>query len=282
CMRAYVIKRLLLFIPTLLGVSILVFALIRMLPGDAALTKLEATSDAAAIAKARAQLGLDRPAYRQYVTWAGHALRGDFGTSFWTGRSVLGMLGSAFPVTLELAFLACLFAVCLALPLGIVAALTRGSWIDQGIRLLATLGLALPAFWIATLAILLPSLYLGWLAPIGYVSLLEDPAKHLQQILIPAAVLGFALSATTMRMTRSQMLEVLRQDYVRTAWAKGLRGRSVVVRHALKNALIPVLTIVGNQLGALLGGTVIIESIFSLPGLGRLTLDAVTQRDYPL
>ena len=278
----YVAKRLLLAVPTLLVVTMIVFALVRMIPGNVVEMMFEEQGYAADLDEMRAVLGLDRPVHVQYVTWLQRVLRGDLGTSLWTERAVLDELLSRLPVTLELGICAILFAVCLALPLGIVAATHPDTLLDHLARSLAIGGLSIPGFWLATMAITLPAYYFGWTPPIQFVALTDNPLRHLGQFLLPACILGLASAATVMRLTRAMMLEVLRQDYVRTAWSKGLTEEVVVRKHALRNALIPVMTIVGIQFAHIAGSTVIIESIFGLPGIGKFLLEAISRRDYPV
>jgi len=283
-------------IPTLLIVSMVIFLLIRLIPGsvvDAMIGAQESVSgvtlnvDRAAIEKA---LGLDVPMPTQYGRWIGvlpgadgsfsGLIQGDFGTSMWRGTSVGEEIATRWPVTLELGFMALIIAQIIALPIGIFSALRQDTWGDYITRSFAILAISIPGFWLATLVIVFPSLWWGYMPPILLTSFLDDPTGHLQMFIIPAIVLGMAMSGMTMRMTRTMMLEVLRQDYIRTAWAKGLRERVVIMRHALKNAIIPVITILGWQVPVLIGGTVIIEQIFNLPGMGRLFLDSIFLRDY--
>jgi len=281
-MQRYVIRRLIMALPVLLGVSIVIFSLIRLVPGDVVMQMLGQTGNIPTkdIEYIRHQLGLDRPFHEQYLVWMGNMLRGDMGDSLWTGRPVRDELFRRIPVSLELAILGVVLALIVAIPVGIISATRQDTWSDYLGRLFAISGLSMPDFWIATLVVVFLAIWFRWSTPLGYVSPLENPWENFQQFFLPAAILGFRLSAVTMRMTRSAMLEVLRQDYIRTAWSKGLRERAVIYRHALKNALIPVVTIVGHQFSYLLGGTVILESVFILPGIGRLTLDAIVQRDY--
>jgi peptide/nickel transport system permease protein len=230
----------------------------------------------------RAKLGLDRPIYVQYFEWLGRVVAGDLGESLWTKRPVLEELIRRVPITLELGLLALFFAVVIAVPVGVLAATRQDSVADYVFRSLAILGLSVPGFWKATLVVLLPAIWWGWSPPVHYAEFSKDPWRHLVQFSIPAFILAIASSAGIMRLTRAQLLEVLRQDYVRTAWAKGLRERGVVLKHGLKNAIIPVVTVLGLQISGILGGTVIFESIFGLPGMGRFLFDAVNQRDYPV
>jgi peptide/nickel transport system permease protein len=280
----YVLRRLLLAIPVLVLSSLIVFGLMRVMPGDA-LTLLMGESGNVGekeLAKLRRDLGLDRPYHEQYAIWLWQMVSFNPGESIFTNEPIPVSLRKAIPVTLELAALAMIIGLVIAIPIGVLSATRQDSASDYVGRLLAVSGLSLPDFWLATLVITFAAIWFQWIPPIGYVSFWESPWKNLQQFLLPAAVLGFRLSAATMRMTRSTVLEVLREDYVRTAWAKGLGGRIVVYKHALKNALIPVVTIVGGQLGVLLAGTVVVETIFALPGMGRLTVEAILFRDYPV
>jgi HAE1 family hydrophobic/amphiphilic exporter-1 len=278
----YVVKRLLLAVPTLLVVTMIVFALVRMIPGNVVEMMFEEQGYAADLEEMRAVLGFDRPVPVQYVAWLQRVLRGDLGTSLWTERAVLDELLTRLPVTLELGVFAMLFAVGMALPLGIVAATHPDTLLDHFARSLAIGGLSIPGFWLATMAITLPAYYVGWTPPIQFIAFTDNPLGHVGQFLLPAGILGLASAATVMRLTRAMMLEVLRQDYVRTAWSKGLTEEVVVLKHALRNAVIPVLTILGIQLAQIAGSTVIIESIFGLPGIGKFLLDAISLRDYPV
>jgi peptide/nickel transport system permease protein len=283
-MHKYVLRRLLLAVPVLVLSSLIVFGLMRVMPGDA-LTVLMGESGNVGekeLAKLRRDLGLDRPYHEQYAIWLWQMVTLNPGDSIFTSEPIPVSLRKAIPVTLELAALAMIIGIVIAVPVGVLSATRQDSPSDYVGRVVAVSGLSLPDFWLATLVITFAAIWFQWIPPIGYVSLWESPWRNLQQFLLPAAVLGFRLSAATMRMTRSTVLEVLREDYVRTAWAKGLGGRIVVYKHALKNALIPVVTIVGGQLGVLLAGTVVVETIFALPGMGRLTVEAILFRDYPV
>jgi peptide/nickel transport system permease protein len=281
-MYRYVIRRILLFIPTLFLVTLLVFAIIRLLPGNIVVLMMSEQGYASDKAKLEQMLGLDRPFYQQYLSYIGKVLRGDFGVSFWTQEPVLSEILRRLPVSLELALLAMFFGLLIALPSGILSAIRQDSWVDYLLRTFAIGGLSIPGFWMATIIIVSASIYWKWVPPMRFTPFLHDPLANVSQFILPAMILGFALSASVMRMMRSMVLEVLREDYVRTAWAKGLRESAVVARHVLKNALIPVVTIMGLQFSALIGGTVIMESIFVLPGMGRFLLDAITWRDYPV
>jgi peptide/nickel transport system permease protein len=281
-MRQYVIKRLLLVLPTLLIITLIVFALTRLIPGDVVELMFQEQGYARDVAAMRAVLGLDRPIHLQYLSWLGDVLRGDFGTSLWTKNPVLEEILYRLPVTLELGVLAMLCAVCMAIPIGVLAAIRQDTIQDYAARSFAIGGLSIPNFWLATIAIVLPAYYFGWTPPIQFVKFADDPWRHLGQFLLPAFILGLSSGASVMRLTRAMMLEVLRQDYVRTAWSKGLQERVVVLKHALRNAIIPVITILGIQLAQVAGGTVIMESIFGLPGMGKFLFDALLQRDYPV
>ena len=283
-MHKYIARRFLLAIPVLVMSSLIVFGLMRVMPGDA-LTVLMGESGNVGekeLAKLRKDLGLDKPYYEQYLLWVWQMVTLSPGDSIFTNEPIVVALKKSIPVTVELATLALVLGLAIAIPIGVLSATRQDSSSDYLGRVVAMSGLSLPDFWLGTLVITFSAIWFRWIPPIGYVSIWTDPWKNLQQFLLPAAVLGFRLSAATMRMTRSTVLEVLREDYVRTAWAKGLGGRIVVYKHALKNALIPVVTIVGGQLGTLLAGTVIVETIFALPGMGRLTVEAILFRDYPV
>ena len=281
-MTTYVIRRVLAIIPVLFGISILVFLLVHLIPGDVAQILLGTQATDQQLETLRRTFGLDRPLPVQYVDWLSHILRGDFGVSFRTNRPVLPDLVSRFGVTVQLTLLSMVIALVVAIPLGVISAANRGRASDGLSRVVALFGLSIPNFWLGTLLILFVSLVLHWLPPVGFVSLLDNPWLGMQTLILPAIALGTAVAAFIMRMVRSSLLEVLRQDYIRTARAKGLREQSVLYRHALKNAFIPVLTVIGVQIGYLLGGAVIIESIFSLPGMGRFLLDSISNRDYSI
>jgi peptide/nickel transport system permease protein len=283
-MYKYALRRLLLAVPVLLLSSLIVFGLMRVMPGDA-LTALMAESGNIGereLAKLRKDLRLDLPYYQQYMLWVWQMVSLSPGDSLFTGEPIAVSLKKAIPVTLELATLAMIFGLVIAIPIGVLSATRQDTPADYAGRMVAVSGLSLPDFWLGTLVITFAAIWFRWIPPLGYVSFWESPGRNLTQFALPAAVLGYRLAAATMRMTRSTVLEVLREDYVRTAWAKGLAGRIVVYKHALKNALIPVVTIVGGQLGTLLAGTVIVETIFALPGMGRLTVEAILFRDYPV
>ena len=283
-MLVFLGRRVLLTIPTLFGVALIVFALMRAIPGDVVtnLVGLEGNVSAERLAELRRMFGLDLPVHVQFGQWLTAALQGDLGSSLRTGRPVATDLALRFPVTLELTFLGLAIALAVAVPLGVLAALHRGRWPDALGSLFALLGLSIPGFFLGILLILGFSLRLGWLPPAGYVPLAEAPLQNLRHMILPAASLGLILAAATTRIVRSSLLETLQRDYVRTARAKGLRERVVTYRHALRTALIPVVTVVGLQFGQLLGGAVIIEQVFSLPGVGRFALEGINLRDYPV
>lgn len=284
-MSRYLAQRIAGAIPTLLGVSLLTFAFIRLIPGDAIAARL-GTSTALTpdqLASLRAYFGLDQPLPVQFWTWLTSLLHGDAGYSIRTGRPVLVEIWQRLPATLELAVAAAVIAIAVGVPLGLVSALRPRSRLDAITRIGGLVALSLPSFWLGTLIIVFFSLYLRWLPNTGgYVDFTQDPVANLGLLLLPAITLGLALAAATMRMTRSAMLDVLGADYVRTATAKGLAPRVVVRRHVLKNGLIVVVTLLGIQVGQLLGGAVVVEEIFSVPGVGRMLLTAIVQRDYAL
>ena len=285
-MRTYIIRRLLLLVPTLFIVSGMVFLLMRLVPGDiidamAIEMGPEAggSLDRAAIER---RLGLDVPIHVQYVRWTGQILQGNLGTSLRGDEPVVEQILPRLPVTLELGVMAIVIGLLIALPVGIYSAIRQDTAADYLGRSVAIIGLATPNFWLGIMVMIYPAIWWGWSPPMEYIPFTEDPLGNLGMFLIPSLILGTAGAASTMRMTRTMMLEVLRQDYIRTAWSKGLNERVVVMRHALKNALIPVATLVGFQLPILIGGSVIIEQIFVLPGIGRLLVSALSQREYHL
>jgi len=288
-MRDYIIRRLLLMIPTMAVVVIIVFLLVRFIPGDvvdmmAIQMGQSGTEGTETVSpeSIRALLGLDKPIFEQLGSWLkGIFTRGDFGTSLWTGRSVIGDILRRAPVTFELGLIAFILAVAIALPVGIISAIRQDKWVDHVTRSISILGISMPPFWLATMVVVFPAVWWSWAPTMKYIPFSVDPLGNLVQFLIPGAILGFAMSGGTVRYLRTTLLEVLRQDYIRTAWSKGLKERTVIVRHALKNAFIPVITILFGQAFIMLGGTVIIEQIFNLPGMGRLFITAAFTRDYP-
>ena len=283
-MWTYITRRVLQGIVVLFLVSFVVFSLVRLLPGDAILMQLDqaAAPTQENLQKARQELGLDRPFLEQYRVWISGVLRGDLGNSLTSRRPVLQELLKRINLTSHLALMALTIALLIAIPVGVLAAVRQDTIADYLGRLFAILGLSLPDFWLATVTITFLAIWFRWMPPIGFAPIWVDPARNLSQLLLPALIIGARLAAVSMRMTRSSLLEVLRQDYIRTAWAKGLRERVVIVKHAFKNAFIPVVTIIGQQFSVLLGGTVIVEFIFLQPGVGSLMLDAVVLRDYTL
>jgi peptide/nickel transport system permease protein len=283
-MYRYIAVRILWSIPTLLLISIAIFAMVRMVPGDAITAQFTSQGNISAedIQKARDELGLNDPAVTQYFRWLGGVLRGDFGNSLVSRTSVLDRIKDAVPVSLEIAVIGILVSIVTAIPIGVVSAIKAGTPMDYAGRLIALIGLAVPSFWLGILLLVLPSVWFGYLPPLAHVPFSEDPVKNLQQFALPGFAVGFVSAATLMRMTRSSMLEVIRLDHIRTARAKGLEERVVVLRHALRMAFIPVITILGAQVANLITGTVVIEQVFGLPGSGRLLIQAINQRDYPL
>jgi peptide/nickel transport system permease protein len=284
-MLQYVIKRVLLMIPTLLGVAVVIFVLMRLLPGDIVEVRLASEGgyvSAETIARERERLGLDRPVWQQFVEWMWALLHGDFGESMWTGRPITYELGIRFQLSLQVAIMSTLIAVILAVPLGTLAALKQDTWVDYAVRAFSIAGLATPSFWLGIVMILGFLIVFRWVPPMVYTPIWEDPWRNLSQLLWPALATGYRYSAVAARMTRSAMLEVLREDYVRTARAKGLWQRLILRRHVLKNAMLPVITVVGLEFAFLLGGLVVTEQVFNLNGLGKLFVDAVTHYDYTL
>jgi peptide/nickel transport system permease protein len=281
-LRRYLAKRLLIAVPSLAIASLIVFTLPRLIPGDAVQLMLAEKAYAKDVDELRAKLGLDRALHVQYVEWLGRAFRGDLGESLWTRRPVLEEIGQRLPITLELAAFALAFALIIAVPVGVISAARQDTLQDYVARSAAILGLSVPGFWLATLVIVLPAIWWGWRPVTEYTDFAKNPAMHVAQFLLPALILGVAAAAALMRLTRGMLLEVLRQDYVRTAWAKGLAERTIIMKHGLRNAIIPVVTLLGTQLPQVIGGTVIIETIFQLPGMSRFLFDAINQRDYPV
>ena len=285
-MRAYLIRRLLAVIPTLILASMLVFVVVRIIPGDIIdlmITQHDVADEEVTRQKIEEALGLNEPIYIQYYRWVKEIIvHGSLGKSLWKDKTVIEEMVARLPVTFELGIIALTIGLSLAMPIGIYSAIRQDTAGDYIGRTIAILGVAIPGFWLGTMIVVYPALWWGWSPSIDLTSIRVDPIKNLKTFIIPGAVLGFAMAGVTMRMTRAMMLEVLRQDYIRTAWAKGLKERVVILRHAVKNALIPVITLVGLQLPILVGGTVVIEQIFVLPGMGLLMIEAVQQRDYPI
>lgn len=284
-MWRYILQRLLALVPVVLIVSVVTFAFIHFLPGDPVIALIgpEAGTASPDVIEARKhELGLDRPLPVQYLDWLSGALRGDLGNSAVTRQEITEALSDRFPVTLHLAVASFVVAVCIALPTGILSAYKRNSPLDRILTILALTGVAMPSFWLGILLILIFAVQLQWLPPSGFVSITTDPVECIKHLILPAISLGTVQSAVIMRQVRSSLLEVFREDYVRTARAKGLNERAVTIRHALRNAMLPVVTIVGIQVSALLGGSVVTETVFAMPGMGRYAVDAIFIRDYPV
>jgi len=286
-LRNYIIKRLLLFIPTVIAVSMALFAILRILPGDVAAVIIQAGDPEVTITeeeriRVTEELGLDRPVHIQYAEWMWGVLRFDLGDSFIIKRPVMEFVKLQVPVTLQVALLSAILVAVISIPIGVLAAVYQDAWPDYILRGAAILGLAMPSFFIALLTVLILSRFFHWMPPFGFVHLWQDPWVSFQQLLFPALCIGFHSSGSMMRMTRGQMLEVLRDDYIRTARAKGLAERSVIIKHALRNAMLPVVTLFGFQIAFLLGGTVVIEIIFSIPGMGQQLIEATLLRDFPI
>jgi len=283
-MQDYIIRRVLALIPTLFFVSIIVFCSIRLIPGDVVdlMMSQNDISTGQDRAKVEAALGLDKPLVVQYFHWLGDAVRGDLGRSLWRNTKVTEQLAMRLPVTFELGFLALIVALTMAIPIGIYSAMRQDSLGDYVTRSFSLVMLAIPGFWLGTLVMVFPAVWWRWAPSIDYTPFFENPIQNLRHMLVPAILLGLSLSAVTMRMTRTMMLEVLRQDYIRTARAKGLGEFRVVVQHALRNGLIPIVTLIGLQAPMLIGGAVIMEQIFVIPGVGLMLLEGVFQRDYPV
>lgn len=282
-MLRYVLNRIGLMIPTLLGVAVLVFFLLRLAPGDPVAMMMEgANVQQHVLDSERARLGLDKPLYVQFFKWFGALLTGDFGTSIWTGRPVLYEISIRLELSLQVAVMATLLAILIAVPLGTLSAIFKDTWIDHLVRIISIAGLAVPSFWLGMIIILLLLTYFSWIPPLTFTSIFEDPLKNLSQLIWPALAVGFRYSSVAMRMMRSSVLEVLQEDYVRTARAKGVYERLVVTRHAMRNALLPVVTVVGLEFAFLIGGLVVTEQVFNLNGIGRLFVQAVSRGDYTM
>ena len=284
-MTKYIVKRLLLMIPTLLGVAVLIFFLMRVVPGD--IVELRMAGEGASVSKEtldieRKRLGLDKPVLEQFLSYMGGLLRFDLGTSMWTGAPIIQEIKLRFALSMQLAIMSTIIAVALAIPLGVIAALKQDTWVDYVVRLFSIAGLATPSFWLGILFILVLLVVFKWLPPMVYTPFWVDPWQNIQQLIWPALAVGYRYSAVAMRMTRSAMLEVLREDYIRTARAKGLWQKLILTRHALKNAMLPVLTVVALEFAFLMGGLVVTEQVFNLNGLGMLFVESVAHRDYTL
>jgi peptide/nickel transport system permease protein len=296
-MVAYVVRRLLLIIPTFFLVTVLVFLSVRFIPGDVIdmmVSQMSSSGAAANLSRESLEkaLGLDAPIYIQYLRWLGVApqpngeirglLEGDFGKSLWNSQSVTQLVVERLPVSIELGLIAMITALLISIPIGVYSAIRQDTWGDYLGRSLSIIFISVPAFWIGTIIFVYPSLWWGWSPPMEYIPITKNLVLNLEQFLLPGFIMGMIMGGTLMRMTRTMMLEVLRQDYIRTAWAKGLKENTVITQHALKNALIPVITIIGFMVPMVIAGAVVIEQIFVLPGVGLLTFQALTQRDYPL
>jgi peptide/nickel transport system permease protein len=284
-MRQYILKRLLLMIPTLLGVAVMVFLLLRVVPGDIVELKYGGTGTFApkeAMEREREELGLNQPLWRQFASWMWGAARFDFGKSMWTGRPITQEIAVRLELSLQLAVMATVVAILLSVPLGTIAALKQDTWIDYLVRIFSIAGLSIPSFWLGIVIILGFLIFFKWLPPLTFTSFWVDPKANLTQLIWPALAVGYRYSAVATRMTRSAVLEVLREDYIRTARAKGLWERVVLTRHALKNAMLPVITVIGLEFAFLIGGLVVTEQVFNLNGIGMLFVESITRRDYTM
>jgi len=284
-MLRYILQRILLMIPTLLGVAILVFILLRIMPGDIVEVMLLGEGGAVpqhVIEAERVRLGLDQPIYVQFFKWMAGVAQGDFGYSMWTGRPVAYEIGIRFELSLQVAVMATVLAVLIALPLGTLSAIFKDTWIDYIVRVISIAGLAIPSFWLGMIIILLLLTFFSWHPPLTFTPLLENPAANLSQLIWPALAVGYRYSAVATRMTRSSILEVLQEDYIRTARAKGVLERLVVSRHAMRNAMLPVVTVIGLEFAFLIGGLVVTEQVFNLNGIGKLFVEATTRGDYTM
>jgi len=287
-MQFYIIRRVLLIIPTLLLITVIVFLTVRFIPSDVIDMMISemftqfASGEQETREYLQQALGLDEPIHVQYGEWLSQVVRGDLGESLWTQRGITEEMLSKLPVSLELGIIAIVAGLLIAIPIGILSAVRQDTLGDYAGRTVAILGISVPNFWVATMVFVFPSIWWNWIPEIRYIPFTQDPTGNLFQFLIPGLIMAMAFSGGIMRLMRTMMLEVLRQDYVRTAWSKGLRERVIIFKHAMKNALIPVVTVVGMQLPVLIGGVVIIEQIFSLPGIGRYLFEAVQRRDYPV
>ena len=284
-MLRFALRRIALMVPTLLGVAVLTFFLLRVIPGDVVELKLRADGGSVTreiVAAERTRLGLDRPLPAQFGSWMKGLVTGDLGTSMWTGRPVAQEIGVRLGLTLQVSFMAAIIAVVIAVPLGTISALYRDTWIDYAVRIFAIAGLAVPSFWLGMLIIMGLLTVFHWSPPVTYVSFFDAPLQNLSQLIWPAMAVGYRYAAVVARMVRSSVLEVLREDYIRTARAKGVFERLVVARHAMRNALLPAITVVGLEFAFLIGGLVVTEQVFNLNGIGRLFVDAVTRSDFVL
>lgn len=284
-MQRYIIKRIMAMVPTILGVMVIVFVLMRVLPGDAVEMRYAEEGTFVSeemLVQERARLGLDQPIWRQFVKWIWGMVRLDFGISMWTGRPITYEIKIRLELSLQVAIMATFFATLIAIPLGTIAALKQDTWVDYVIRIFSIAGLATPSFWLGILMILMLLIYFKWLPPMIFTSLWKDPWANLSQLIWPALAVGYRYSATATRMTRSSVLEVMREDYIRTARAKGLWEKVVIIRHAMKNAMLPVITVIGLEFAFLIGGLVVTEQVFNLNGIGKLFVQSIAQRDYTM
>jgi peptide/nickel transport system permease protein len=284
-MTRFAVARFLLMVPTLLMVATLIFVLVRIVPGD--IVELRLSSGGSFVTKTvveaeRARLGLNKPMWQQFADWMTGIARLQLGTSMWTGAPVTQEIAIRFQLSLQLAIMATMIAVAMAIPMGVAAAIRRGTWIDYAVQVVSVAGLATPSFWLGILLILALLTFAHWLPPLTFTPLWKDPRANLLQLIWPALAVGYRYSAVTTRMTRSALLEVLREDYIRTAWSKGLGQRTITRRHALRNALLPVITVIGLEFAFLIGGLVVTEQVFNLNGIGKLFVDAISHRDYTL
>jgi len=284
-MLFYTVKRILWAIPTLFGVAVLVFVILRLMPGDIVELRMRAEGGNVApevIAQERARLGLDKPIIYQFGDWVGGLAVGDFGTSMWTGRPVIQEIGSRLQLSMQVAIMATILAILLAIPLGTLSAVFQNTWIDYVVRVFSIAGLAVPSFWLGMLIILGLLLTMNWIPPLSFTPIYVDPWKNLSQLIWPALAVGYRYSAVATRMMRSTLLEVLQEDYIRTARAKGVYERLVVARHGMRNAMLPVITVIGLEFAFLIGGLVVTEQVFNLNGIGKLFVETVARADYTM
>jgi peptide/nickel transport system permease protein len=285
-MGTYIVRRVLQMILIILIVTIMVFLMVRLLPGDPIRMFLSSEAQEAVsleqVAQLRHEYGLDRPMFVQYIDWLGQIARGDLGQSIITRQKIINDVKRRIPISFELGIIAFLLSICVGIPVGVIAAIRRGTWLDNVLTAIGNLGICVPSFWLGILLIYIIGYKLNWLPIFGFTSITKDVSMNIRQIIMPVICLGLAPIATGIRLTRSSMLEVLRQDYIRTAWSKGLRERLVIIRHALKNGLLPVVTVKGMTLAGIVGGSVLIETVFSIPGMGRFAVEGLFAHDYPI
>lgn len=281
-MAENIIKKILTIIPLLLALSLALFILINALPGDAAMSKIDETASAEYIAKIRTEMGLDKPLVQRYFSWLFDFVRGDLGNSLVSSETVIQKVKMRLPITMEITLVAMLISVIVALPLGVLSALKRNSVGDVCGSVISMIGVAMPSFWLGLLLVMFFAVRLGWLPASGFTSFAENPVKNIRCIILPSVSVGFGFAATIMRQTRSSLLEVLQMDYILTAQAKGLKEKVVIWKHAMRNALIPVLTVTAMQIGRLIGGAVVTETVFAIPGMGSAIVSAISNRDYPV